>query len=46
MIGAVASRSLAALAAMHMGASAEKAIEVAMLVDLHTGGRVESERLE
>lgn len=40
------SGAMAARAAMHMGASAERAVEVAMKVDLHTGGRVESERLK
>lgn len=41
----IGSGAMAARAAMVMGASAERAVEVAMLVDLHTGGKVEAERL-
>lgn len=32
----------AALAALHMGASAKKAVSIAMLVDKHSGGQVRS----
>ncbi len=37
---ALGSGSSAAMAAMHMGADAKRAVEVAMLVDLGTGGEV------
>ena len=43
---AVGSGAMAALAAMHMGAAAEKAVGVAMLVDIYTGGDVQVERLD
>ena len=42
---AIGSGSEAATAAMHMGASAHDAIEIAMLVDLHTGGEVHAMKL-
>lgn len=35
-----------ALAAMHMGASAEEAVRIACLVDTHSGGEVRSVRLD
>lgn len=37
---AIGSGSSAAMAAMHMGADAKRAVEIAMLVDLGTGGEV------
>jgi len=43
---AIGSGAKAAMGAMHMGASAEKAVEVAAMVDCYTGGRVQVERLE
>ncbi len=40
---AVGSGAQAAMAAMHMGADAKRAVEIAMLVDAHTGGDVQVE---
>lgn len=37
---AIGSGSSAAMAAMHMGADAKRAVEIAMLVDIGTGGEV------
>ena len=42
---AVGSGDMAALAAMHMGASPKEAVRVAAKVDSHTGGRVQSLKL-
>lgn len=42
---AVGSGGLAARAAMHMGATAEEALHVAMAVDGGTGGDIQTERL-
>lgn len=39
---AIGSGCQAALAAMHMGASAEKAVQIASLVDPYTGGEIET----
>ena len=39
---AVGSGAQAAMAAMHMGASAEEAVKISMLVDPHTAGDVET----
>lgn len=38
---AIGSGTKAALAAMHMGADAKKAVEIASLVDPHTGGPIQ-----
>lgn len=42
---AIGSGSQAAMAAMHMGASVERAIEVAALVDVGTGGPVQYHKI-
>lgn len=39
---AIGSGAKAALAAMHMGADARDAVQIAMLVDPHTGGAIET----
>lgn len=43
---ALGSGSAAALAAMHMGADARRAVEIAMLVDPFTGGEIDVLRLD
>lgn len=43
--GAIGSGSQAAIAAMYMGASPDKAIEVASLVDPGTGGKVQTHKI-
>ena len=42
---AIGSGDMAAMAAMHMGATAGQAVEVAAKVDLGTGGIIETERV-
>lgn len=39
---AIGSGAQAAMAAMHMGASAKEAVKIAMLIDPHTAGEVET----
>ena len=43
---AIGSGAAAAIAAMHMGADAPKAVEIAALVDVATGGEVQVEALD
>lgn len=43
---AIGSGFVSAMTAMHMGASAAKAVEIAMLIDVETGGEIQVERCE